>query len=151
MMVSPAKTRLRRTVRSCGFTKSFTPISRQNSRDQRQAVDHEAALAVGLDDDLELAAVGQQADARAVALGQADLVEQARGLGRDRKSAFSVRSIGWNSGLSRHDGVVALDAEAEQQRVVEGLAVDAERQRAAEAHVAVERAPDRDRSALRLG
>ena len=49
--------------------------------DQGQAVDDEAALAVRLDDDLQFAAVRQQADAGAVALRQADLVEQARGLG----------------------------------------------------------------------
>ena len=50
--------------------------------DQRQPVDDEPALAVGLDDDLELAPVRQKPDAGAVALRQPDLVEEPRGLRR---------------------------------------------------------------------
>ncbi len=68
--------------------------------DQRQPVDDEAALAVGLDDDLELAAVGQEADAGAVALRQADLVEEPGRFRRVVLARMCVRSSGENSGLS---------------------------------------------------
>ena len=67
---------MRRTVRSCGLTKSLMPISRQNSVRVSPST-MIAALAVRLDDDLEFAAVRHQADAGGVALRQADLVEQA--------------------------------------------------------------------------
>ena len=66
--------------------------------DQRQPVDDEAALAVGLDDDLEFAAVGQEPDAGAVALRQPDLVEQPgrlrRVVGRVFACAAPARTAG---------------------------------------------------------
>ena len=57
--------------------------------------------------------------------------------------AYLLRSSGENSALSSRIGVVAFPAEAEEKRVVQRPAIDAERQGAAEAHVAVQRPPHR--------
>src|SRR3546814_4262581 len=62
--------------------------------DQLQHVDFLVVLAGGLDDDLQRAAVGQQAIAVAVALGQADLVEQRVGFrGVEGGISLAVRRL----------------------------------------------------------
>ena len=80
MVVNPAKTRLRMTVAVLRLHEELHADLAPELRDQRQPIDDEGAFAIGLDDDFQFAAVGQQADARGIALGQSDLVEQARGL-----------------------------------------------------------------------
>src|SRR3546814_17323270 len=62
--------------------------------DQLQHVDFLVVLAGGLDDDLQRAAVGQQAIAVAVALGQADLVDQRVGFrGVEGGLSLAVRRL----------------------------------------------------------
>src|SRR3546814_6553419 len=75
MTVSPEKMRLRSISRCNGLVKSFTPICRQESRIS-SSPSTSSSFSPAVDDDLQRAAVGQQAIAVAVALGQADLVEQ---------------------------------------------------------------------------
>ena len=98
--------------------------------DQRQPVDDEPALAVGLDDDLELAAVGEKPDAGAVALRQPDLVEEP---GRFRRVVLSVfaAQLRREQRALLQDRVVAFPAEPEEKRIVQRPAIDAERQGAA--------------------
>src|SRR3546814_572544 len=89
-------------------------------------------------------AVGQQAIAVAVALGQADLVEQRVGFrGVEGGISLAVRRL-VERAVGQHQ-VVRRQAEAVVDDLVDLGAVDAERKRLAETGVAVQRAPYRVR------
>ena len=110
--------------------------------DQLQDVDLDRPLAGGMDHDLQRAPVRQQADALGVALGQADLVEQAVGLLRI-EFGEELRPLRLVERRGRQRGVVRRPGQTEEDDVGDLLPVDAERQRPPEPHVPVQLAPYR--------
>ena len=108
--------------------------------DQCQHVADFGVFAGMLDHDDRRLPVGHQADAVGVALLEADLVQELVGL-----LEIVGRPLGGVLGLeqhrARHDGVVGGLGEPDERHLVELVAVYGERQRPAEADVAVELAP----------
>ena len=96
----------------------------------------------GLDGEFQASPVREMADALAVALGKADLVEQAVGLGEVRRHVELRQGLVIERAF-RQRSVAALLGEAEEDDAVDVAPVDRQRKCAAIADIAVEIAPDR--------
>jgi hypothetical protein len=148
MTDSPAKTLFRSVSRSEGFVKRPTPICR-HVPDQLGGHRLLRTLAGGLDDDLQRPPIRQRAQIVAVAVRQPDLIQELVGL--VDVEGGPCRQIGFvEQRALRQYGVAALGGEPQIDHLVDLAAIDAERQRAAEADVADERMP-RGIGTLRLG
>jgi hypothetical protein len=120
MRQSPEKMQSRMVSRSDGLKKSLTPIG---------------ALAREQDRQFQRPSVLHQADAVGIALGQADLVQQGIGaigvIDRPHGAEFGVEQR-----TLRKNRIGRLHAQPQIDHLVDLAAVDGDRQRPAEAHIA---------------
>jgi hypothetical protein len=126
--------------RSDGFMYKPTPYLLPGIRDQLEHIALFRTLAGRLDDDLEWAAIRQHAQVVAVPVGQPDIVQQPIGL-VDVECGPCVKIGFVEQWALRQHGVAAFRGESQVDRLIDLAAIDGERQRATEAHVADELAP----------